>query len=567
MPVAFHPGSLLAPWALAVELVALLAPAYALARVVVRRARFDAAATPVVAYAIAAVAGYAAFWCYLAKPELGRAVSVVWIVSAIFAVRAIWRRGVVRAEVVPLALTFAAGLFYLGALGVAGGTLDAAHRFFVQRPGDNVLPQTFAELLYQGADPRHRFGDWLSSDRPPLQAGMLLLVRPLFWIARLRDARGYEVGGILAQLAWIPATWLLCARARFTAGTRAYVLALTIFSGFALYNTDYTWPKLLAAAFCFAALTFALPEPGTDRFASFLLAGACAALALLAHSGAVLFLLPALVVLLGTRRLPFSRGLAAGCAAAAVLLLPWAGYQHFYDPPGDRLLKMHLGRDFAIDSRPATAAIAEAYAHTPLGAVIANKIANVRTAVGGTPELGSAIIDEPDEALDRWRVREREGVTAALGVVNVGWLALIWWWLRPPPAAPAAAMRRTAAALLGLTAATTAFWCLVMFGPNATVTTNEAYAAELALFVALGAALAQLPRTARLALFALACADLVVTWIAGSLGDASRRWPSVDPFMVLLAFGGAAGTLALLRYAARAGDAPGAPVASNASAP
>ncbi|WP_225852883.1 hypothetical protein, partial [Haemophilus parainfluenzae] len=42
-------------------------------------------------------------------------------------------------------------------------------------PPDNILPYLFAERLYHGIDPRPLLGEWQSSDRPPLQAGLLLL--------------------------------------------------------------------------------------------------------------------------------------------------------------------------------------------------------------------------------------------------------------------------------------------------------------------------------------------------------------------------------------------------------
>jgi peptidoglycan/LPS O-acetylase OafA/YrhL len=141
-----------------------------------------------------------------------------------------------------------------------------------------------------------------------------------------------------------------------------------------------------------------------------------------------------------------------------------------------------------------------------------------------------------------WRVREREQITVALGVVNLGWLALPWWWwTRRDPRE-----RRWAGALLGLAALSALFWCAVMWGPYATVTTHSAYVLDTLLFVALGAALAALPLRLALAVLALAAADLVVTWVVGSLGDAWRSAPAVDPVMALLAVAAAVACGAVL---------------------
>ncbi len=540
-------ASLLAPLAYAVVFLLLLAPGYALARALVRRWRFDLAATPLLAYAITSLAGYAAFWAYLWSPLAGRAVSVAWMLAALAVPVLLARRGLSREEAFSLGLTFLTGLFYLAVLYLPSTGIPAAQRFFVLRPPDNVIPQMFAERLYLGQDPRHLIGDWLSSDRPPLQTGIQLLIRPLAFAPQYAD-RVYEPAGAVAQLAWLPAMLLLCARTGFSPRRRALVLALAIFSGYFLYNTVYTWPKLLAAAFSVGAVVFALPSARANRTASLAAAGICAALALLAHGGAVFFVVPAFALLALARRLRLERGVAVAFLAALLLLGPWSAYQRFYDPPGNRLLKMHLAGIIAVDARPALRAIADVYARTPPATIVSNKLANVRTALGAAPLLVAATTAEPPGALNEWRLREREHVTAALGVANLGWLALLWWWLRPPANL---LVRRRTNALLVLVLASIAFWCLALWGPGATVTTHGSYATVMVLFVVLGAALAELSTRLQALVVGLALADLFVTWIAGSLPDAWRVAPSLDVLMLIVVPLAAAGTgLLLLRNAA-----------------
>jgi hypothetical protein len=106
--------------------------------------------------------------------------------------------------------------------------------------------------------------------------------------------------------------------------------------------------------------------------------------------------------------------------------------------------------------------------------------------------------------------------------------------------------RRSVSALLVLALCSTAFWCLALWGPGAAVTTHGAYALVLILFVALGAALADLPAPLPEAIVGLALADLSVTWIAGSLPDAWRVAPSLDVLMLLLAPAAALAVLLLL---------------------
>ena len=551
MHVALSSGSVLVPAGYVVLFAVLIAPGYAVAQIVVRRCGFDPAATLAIAYTLTALAGYAAFWCYLASPALGRAVTAAWVLAAVAAPVAVLRTGIRRDAAMQLLLTFAVGLFYLAVLYLPATGIGAEQRFFVLRPSDNVLPQLFAERIYTGQDPRVPLAGWQSSDRPPLQTGIQLLVRPLFHVAPAHLRAEYEIVGLIAQLLWLPAAWLLCVRAGMS--SRRFVLALAIFSGFFLYNTVYTWPKLLAAGFCVAALVFALPAQRENRAASLTLAGICAALALLAHGSSAFFVLPAVALVIAFRRPP-ARTLVAALAAGVLLLIPWSAYQRFYDPPGDRLLKMHLAGTKGVDPRPAAAVIAEAYARTPLDDIVRNKLANVTTAVGAAPLLGSAGTSEPATQVNLWRLRERESVTAALGVVNLGWLVLPWWWWRR---STAGALRRNIGGLLALALASAAFWCAAMWGPAATVTTHAAYALELVLFVALGAVLGDLPRAAAAAVLALAVADLLVTWIAGSLADAWRVAPSLDPLMMLIAI--AAGVTAgiVLTFDERAGPSKG----------
>ncbi len=69
-------------------------------------------------------------------------------------------------------------------------------------PNDNALPAVFATYFYEhghhGVTPP--FGDWLSSDRPPLQTGYVLAVRPFGW-----DEPGnhYTMLGVALQMFWV----------------------------------------------------------------------------------------------------------------------------------------------------------------------------------------------------------------------------------------------------------------------------------------------------------------------------------------------------------------------------
>lgn len=96
----------------------------------------------------------AAFFCMRASRTMGDALvfgglALFWVASAIVVSK---RRRAPRANV-------------LDAWGPWSST-DWLHL-----PSDNVLPDLSAKQVLSGAPPRPFAGDWLSSDRPPLQAG------------------------------------------------------------------------------------------------------------------------------------------------------------------------------------------------------------------------------------------------------------------------------------------------------------------------------------------------------------------------------------------------------------
>src|SRR5262249_46660259 len=98
--------------------------------------------------------------------------------------------------------------------------------------GDNQLPQIFADNIYHGT-PKAITWTWHGSDRPPLQAGAVLLQTPL------TQAAGWHISSyvplaILMQVFWVPAVWTL-GRSLGLSGRRLVVLlALCLVSGFML---------------------------------------------------------------------------------------------------------------------------------------------------------------------------------------------------------------------------------------------------------------------------------------------------------------------------------------------
>ena len=86
-----------------------------------------------------------------------------------------------------------------------------------------------------------------------------------------------------------------------------------------------------------------------------------AGLAWLSHGGTVFSLLALGIMGLVWRPWPSVRALAAAALTFVLLAAPWTAYQKLYDPPGDRLVRWHLGGIDAIDGRGTMQTIVDQY--------------------------------------------------------------------------------------------------------------------------------------------------------------------------------------------------------------
>jgi hypothetical protein len=339
----------------------------------------------------------AGFWAFYASLLAGRTFMYLVPFGSLLAIVACLRGGHIERALLlelatPLALWALGSVFlaYLGFLhGSGGAPLDmAALRFSGgQLPPDNVIPGWFADWFFHHSHhgtPTVFPGEWLFSDRPPLQVGYLLAEHGFGWSGNgMRE----QVIGVIVQQLWILGLWALLLAAQVPRRARALVVIALMLSDLVLVHGFYVWPKLLPAAFLLAAAALFL-GPGwaqlrRDRRAGLLL-GALVSLALLGHGASVFGLVPLAVFALAAG-LPGWRWLGAAVAVGLVLLLPWAAYQHFADPPGNRLTKWMLAGVEPIDERGTLETIADSYREAGVGGTLDNKWHNVGTIVGDPP--------------------------------------------------------------------------------------------------------------------------------------------------------------------------------------
>jgi hypothetical protein len=319
------------------------------------------ALTPIVATGLLALAGYGAFWAWFVSVKLGLVVSGTILGASVAGGAYEFRRLRGRGELlVPWALAVGVGVFYLGLLLTPEPrslAQAAANRFAAKMPADNELPGIFAQRLIDGQEPKHFLGDWLGSDRPPLQTGWDLVFWPPLKGLDVEPGVAHGIAGMWLQLAWVPCGWavfqLLGLKRWQSAGATLAMGTL----GLVLVNSVYVWPKLSAAAFtlvgglmCLQASRRAAGREGGARvYSVYGLGGLLLVLGWLSH-GASAFALIGLGPLVRWDWRNW-KGWAVAGAVFGVLGSGWVCYQKFYDPPGNRLLKWHLAGVVPLDER------------------------------------------------------------------------------------------------------------------------------------------------------------------------------------------------------------------------
>jgi hypothetical protein len=456
--------------------------------------------------------GYICFFSSFLNSSFGRVVAVsvplvgvIWLIFTFKRLDLAGRRAV-GAVLLPFCLILAVTLLVL-AVGFLRGGFDrplvaATVRFTHELPADNILPLLFAEDIYSGVMPRPMFGDWLSSDRPPLQAGLVLSQLPLMWVNR---ELGYEIVSAIAQSFWVFALWIFLSACQVDRRAVGLALSTCLLSGFVFINSFYVWPKLLSASYLIGALViFFVPRTATGRLqANFLqsLAATLIALAALSHGGAMFAIVALALVVPFTVRLSF-RPLAIMGLTFAFFYSPWILYQRLYDPPGDRLLKWHLAGVVPVDPRPFPLVFVEAYRQLTWGEVFSHKLANAATLfsfqgpsisqadsdsgasdqrlrVGGfMSALVKASLGNAESAIRVRRVMFYS-LAPSLGLLVLGPLFVIAGYVTG---------RRSVELYIARTcwivvAVTSIIWCAIMFGPGTTFIHSGTYLTVLLAYV------------------------------------------------------------------------------------
>ncbi len=519
-----------------------LTPGVALLSVVARRLRLGPATGLGLLFAGAGAAAMAGLLAWFASPLVGRVFALVLLVVCVAAIGVFGRRGELRRLDLstPLALALAVGLAFTGLAFLQGGigSLHPAEaietRFWAK--SDNILPLEFASRLAAHLPlSGYMEGDWLFSDRPPLQTGFALLQWPL-WGGH--QQLGYQLLSTGLQLSWLPALWTVLRVRGLGAGRVSAVVLMTAATGAVFFNTVYVWPKMLAGALALAALAILVSRDDADRWVGAgIVVAALATLSMLAHGGtafAVLALAP--FAYLQRRRITV-RSVAALTAAAAVLYLPWALFQHFVDPPGDRLIKWQLGGVIPVTSEGVVQTIVHQYLSLSLPQLLANKWDNVAAmvAVPGLWRTQTAAPAWLSGFLGLARLAQLYDVLPAAGLLLLGLLALLFPSGRRVLAAAAPLAVFTGLAVL--------VWVILEWGgPVSSILFQGPYAVVILLGGLSALAVTALPWPLASAVATASVTWFAISWIPGlGFRPGSSKAPATQPVdhaMLLVCLGG-----------------------------
>jgi len=478
-------------------------------------------------FAGAATAGMAGFWAWFASPEYGRAFAVLVFVASIAAIGVYGRRGELRRLdlSLPLWLALLVGLLFTGLAFAQGHITENAWRTIESRywlTQDNVIPYLFAKRVAAHHSVRgYLIGQWLFSDRPPLQTGLVLLQWPLWG----HPGTAYQFLSSGLQDAWLPAVWVVL-RVRELPVRRVLVVVLAMAAtGAVFFNSIFVWPKMLAGALALAAFAILVSRSALDRWQGAGVLVAClATLSMLAHGGtafAIIALAP--FAYLFRRRITL-RAFAACVGAALALYVPWSLYQRFIDPPGDRLLKWQLAGVVAIDKRGFLQTLIQQYQSLSLHQLLINKWDNLATLVAN-PILWRSGFSDPGwhGFIGIARMAQINDLLLAAGPLLLGTAALL-----VPSARRNLAQFGPPAVFTGLVLA---IWVVLLWGGDITTAIQNGPYAAIILFIGLCAmAVTALPKVVAGTVLAASAAWFAICWVPGlGFHPAQARSPGSQP--------------------------------------
>lgn len=262
-------------------------------------------------------------------------------------------------------------------------------------------------------------------------------------------------------------------------------------------------------------------------------------MALLAHGGPFfsLLALPVLLAGRGVRRRIALGHLAVAGVVGALVLAPWIAYQRLYDPPGNRLIKLHLANVQEIDDRGSLEAIADAYRRL---------------------EFRDWLSGRWENAKEQWLVFGKSGRShpvdwvqwqqffhhlPAMDFLGLGFVALLVRTRDPVATGLTLGLPQVA----GYTLAALAMWIVVMLPPGYAMIHHGSFATTALLFFCAAAYAATLPGALGTVVLGLHLAIFAAFWLPMRTLQQAQAPGTPNGWGLALMVAGFIGFAALLR--------------------
>ena len=294
------------------------------------------------------------FYTYLWSVELGKIMSLVVyglvLGGLILIKKEFFKQSFLLFSVLASMMTVILFLAYINIENIENLQSISADRWH-SLPVDNWIPKFFADAILRADIPSPLFGDWLSSDRSPLQTGFFLIFTYID-----PGHVSYLVHAVGMQLLVIIFVVLFIKKYIKDNNFIFFVTILLFFNGFVFVHSLFVWPKLLSALYQGIAFyylyTLWVSDVDDRKGKNYILFGVFSALAFLSHGGSIFYLLAIALLLLFTLKHRDDIGkLLYGLLSSIILYVPWVIYQKLFDPPGDRLLKWHLAGQVPVTDK------------------------------------------------------------------------------------------------------------------------------------------------------------------------------------------------------------------------
>ncbi|MBF6025973.1 hypothetical protein [Lysobacter niastensis] len=395
--------------------------------------------------------GFAQFFVYWYERHVGLLFSLILVTTGTGALVREWvgrrSQASMSADLRPVVfalcvwLATAVGYFALASMVDSGaGPWEMNGRFTPARwSTDNQLPGFVSRVLVSGNhEDLSDFSVWSLADRPPLSYGWHAALHDIFErLGRLNDGTmllpTFQLAiGVVLNTVWAAFLALVLPGLGMSRLRVMLTIAILALCPLFIFNSLFTWPKLLSGTLTLAAawILLGLEKPTLrlrDDDVGLATAAALSALGLLTHGGSAFGILAMLALAVFYRGLPSIRGASIAFAVAVALMLPWNLWQASTHFSGNALVKFAFAGTFGFDERELGVldTILRSYRELGMEAWLAKKRDGLLTIFFGLRNsCGLNEMGQAHSIVDRWRASDFYNIVPSLNALLLGFIAL-----------------------------------------------------------------------------------------------------------------------------------------------